>query len=241
MKKLILVAVLFVAITGGIYLIAADHIDAPAVGSLTTGTTLEDIADYYAFESAENSDNYVFASTYLSLTAPSATGGASFDENVMYEINIDNDGDFIEDLVIQTIFRDGSVIVFGPTAPATTGLNSVIENDGIRVEAQITPYQSDPIIGESQGIRIFAGPREDPFFLDFFRFRDVVNGAGADAGLPNVEDPRFGENYVTSFAEPGEAMDTFAGTNVLAVVIELPKSMLQGTTINTWIESKRRM
>ena len=99
----------------------------------------------------------------------------------------------------------------------------------------------DPIIGENQGVKVFAGPREDPFFLDFFRFRDVVNGAGANANLDNVEAPRFGDTYVTSFASEEEAVDTFAGTNVLAVVIELPKTMLQRTTINTWLESKRRI
>ncbi|MEL7006148.1 MAG: DUF4331 family protein, partial [Bacteroidota bacterium] len=150
MKKLFLVAACCAVTLGGVYLIAADHIDAPAVGTLADGTTAEDIADYYAFESAENSDNYVFASTFLSLTAPSATGAASFDENVMYEINVDNDGDYVEDLVIQMIFRDGNIIVFGPTAPTAAGLNSTIERGGIRVEAEVTPYQADPIIVENQ-------------------------------------------------------------------------------------------
>ncbi|MEO1053741.1 MAG: DUF4331 family protein [Bacteroidota bacterium] len=239
MKRLLLIVpAVVIAAMCGVYLIAADHIDAPAVGTLAEGTTVEDIADYYAFD-GENDDNYVFVATVLSLTAPSASGAASFDKDVMYEINIDNDGDFLEDLVIQAIFRDGNVIVFGPTAPGSTGLNSQIENGGMRVEAQVTPYGDNPIIGESNGVRIFAGTREDPFFLDFFRFRDVVNGAGDNAGL-EVEDPRFGMEYATSFRDAENAEDTFAGTNVLALVVELPKTMLGGPTINTWLESKRR-
>ena len=43
----------------------------------------------------------------------------------------------------------------------------------------------------------------------------------------------------SGFNNPGS--DTFAGTNVMSIVVEVPKSMV-GTsgTINTWVESKRK-
>ncbi|MBV6645637.1 MAG: DUF4331 family protein, partial [Cyclobacteriaceae bacterium] len=121
MKKLILGTAL-IAAAATIAIFAADHIDAPAVGTLDDGSSVDDITDFYAFESPENSDNYVFVANVLGLTAPSATGNVAFDENVMYEFNIDTDGDNIENQVIQVIFRDGKVISFGPTAPTQTGL-----------------------------------------------------------------------------------------------------------------------
>lgn len=239
MKKLIWTVLLLTSVAGGIYLIAADHIDAPAVGSLSTGSTTQDITDYYAFESPANSDNYVFVCNVLGLTAPSSTGDATFDENVMYEFNIDNDGDHVEDLVIQTIFRDGKVIVFGPVAPAAAGLNSSVQNNGTRAEAMITAYGSEPEVGEASGIKVFAGPRDDPFFMDFFKFVDIVNGVGANLGL-DVADPANGSAYSTSFDDPGA--DTFTGTNVLSVVVEVPKSMLgSSTTFSSWVESKNKL
>ena len=167
MKKILLGLTVLATLTIGIVLYAADHIDAPAVGSLSTGSTAADITDYYAFESPSNSDNYVFVCNVKGLTAPTATADASFDENVMYEINIDNDGDNVEDLVIQALFRDGKVITFGANAPAASGLDSKIVV-GSKVEADVTSYGSPASIGESGGVKVFAGPRDDPFFMDFF-------------------------------------------------------------------------
>lgn len=241
MKRFFLIMMAVVTGASFIYLIAADHVDAPAVGSLTEGSTIADITDYYAFESPSNPDNYVFVCNVLGLTAPSATGDASFDEDVMYEFNIDTDGDNVEDQVIQAIFRDGNVIVFGPVAPGSAGRTSMIAYTGTRIEAPVSTYGNDPEIAEANGMKLFAGPRDDPFFFDFFRFVDIVNGAGNALGL-DVPEPADGQAYATSFQDPG--MDAFAGTNVLSVVVEVPKSMIgdAGTTsFNSWLETKRKM
>ncbi len=127
----------------------------------------------------------------------------------MYEVNIDTDADNVEDLVIQAIFRDGKVIVYGPVAPSASGTSSKIENSGPRTEVEVTAYQSTAVVGEANSIKLFAGPRDDPFFMDFFRFVDVVNGAGASLGF-DVADPADDTAYATSFSSPGA--DTFAGT-----------------------------
>ena len=154
----------------------------------------------------------------------------------MYEFNIDNDGDNVEDLVIQTLFRGDRVIVRGPVAPSTTGLSSNVASTDRRVETMVTPYGSDPISSTNAGITAFAGPRDDPFFMDFFKFVDIVNGAGVALGLDRPA-PANGNAYATSFDATGT--DTFAGTNVMSVVVEVPKSMLgSSNTFSTWIESK---
>jgi hypothetical protein len=41
------------------------------------------------------------------------------------------------------------------------------------------------------------------------------------------------------FNTPGA--DTFAGTNVLSIVVEVPKALIGGSgTINTWVETKTK-
>lgn len=197
--------------------IAADHIDAPAVQGGTS-----DITDFYAFQ-GENTSNIAFVANVQGLLGSGTdTQNAAFDENVLIEFNIDTDQDNVEDLVIQAIPRDGKMYVFGPVAPSQTGLNSSIASSTAnQVAVDITPYGQSAIVETSGGISAFAGPRDDPFFMDFARYGQIIGG------------------METSFANPGA--DTFAGSNVMSIVVEVPKSMIGGSgTINTWVESKRK-
>jgi hypothetical protein len=122
-KKNMLLTATFMILTVAGILWAADHIDAPAVSSTTS-----DITDFYVFQSPADNNNMVFVCNIQGLLDPTATQSANFDENVMIEFNIDNSGDFIEDLVIQALIKDGELIVYGPVAPATTGLISQVES-----------------------------------------------------------------------------------------------------------------
>lgn len=213
-KTKILLGLSFAGILG-LTLIAADHIDAPAVTN--TGA---DITDVYAFQGA-NTDNLVFVANLQGLLSPTATADATFDENVLTEINIDNNGDNVEDLVIQAIPRDGKMYFFGPVAPGTSGLTSTVETANPLGSVKITSYGSEAITSTSNGASFFAGPRDDPFFFDLGTYQAIL--AGSASGFNN----------------PGT--DTFAGTNVLSIVVEVPKAMLGGTgTLNTWVETKTK-
>lgn len=214
MNKIKIISMAFILLLGLVFM-AADHIDAPSVQGSTA-----DITDFYAFQ-AENSSNLVFVANLQGLLSPAATATASFDENVLVEFNIDNTGDFIEDLVIQAIPRDGKMYFFGPVAPTTTGKTSTILSSARQTEVEITSYNNAAIITNNGGIRAFAGPRDDPFFMDFAQYGAIIGGTA------------------TGFNNPGT--DTFAGTNVLSIVFEVPKSMI-GTsgTINTWVETKQK-
>lgn len=212
-KSKILMVVAIVAITGFIA-IAADHIDAPAVSGGTS-----DITDFYAFE---DGDNMVFVANVQGLLSPVDTESAAFDENVMVEFNIDTDGDAVEDLVIQAVPKNTKMYFIGPVVPNQTGLTSDFSPENFKDanSVQITPYGSNAIVRSKKGISIFAGPRDDPFFFDFGQYSAVLNGA------PGFNDP---------------GTDSFAGTNVMSIVVEVPKSMLgNGTSINSWVESKRK-
>jgi hypothetical protein len=203
---------------GSLIVFAADHIDAPAV----SGTNV-DITDYYAFQSPENNDNLVFVANTQGLLSPSATGDANFNSNTMIQFNIDNSGDNIEDLVIQVIFADGKAYAYGPVQPSLTGLTSGVEFDAVnQISVDITPYGSEANIASENGMKLFAGPRDDPFFMDFAQYNEIIAG------------------NASGFNNPGD--DTFAGTNVMSVVVEVPKSALgSSSTINTWVSSKTRI
>lgn len=213
-KSKILLGTIIIAIIG-LITVAADHIDAPA----TMGTSA-DITDFYAFQ-AENTDNLVFAANLQGLLSPTATATAAFDENVLVEFKIDTNNDNVEDLVIQAIPRDNKMYFFGPFTPSSTGLSGSINEMATKSSVAITPYGTNAIINTENGMKMFAGPRDDPFFMDFARYGEIIAG------------------NATGFNNPGS--DTFAGSNVLSIVIEVPKTAIGGSgTINTWVTTKTK-
>ena len=212
--KLFLASAALVAIITGGILFAADHIDAPAVTNQST-----DITDLYVFR-GQDQNNLVFVANTQGLLSPTATSNAKFDENTLIEFNIDNNGDNVEDLVIQAIVSNGKMKVYGPYAPLQTGSKSVIDNSYFTVQTDVTPYGQQPIVGNQKNVRVFAGPRDDPFFFDLNQYGKILGG------------------QATGFNNPGT--DAFKGTNVLSIVVEVPKSMLGGTeNLNVWVESKK--
>ncbi len=219
-NKILLTGFIVVAIASAGILVAADHIDAPAVTNQPT-----DITDLYVFR-GQDPNNLVFVANTQGLLSPGMTAAAKFDANTLIEFNIDVNNDNREDLVIQAIYDAGSnrMKVYGPIAPSEVGTRSKIEGN-LTVEAGITPYGSAPVIGtSSNGIRAFAGPRDDPFFFDLTAYQRIIAG------------------QATSFPNPG--VDAFKGTNVLSIVIEVPKSLLGTVTsnnVNVWVESKKKI
>jgi len=186
-------------------LIAADHVDSPSVAS-----TSSDIADFYAFEGADQDATVFVVNVQGPLTPGSATTDATFDENVMIEINIDNTGDFIEDLVIQAVARDGKMYFSAPKAPNMVGtMSSITTNDGFTA-VDISSGSTETVETTAGGMKIYAGARRDPFFLDFNRFNAIASGSVAPEG----------------FLPPSEASDFFENLNVLSVVAEVPNSLL---------------
>lgn len=215
MKKSKIYLGLSLVALSGLVLIAADHIDAPAV----TGNA-SDITDFYAFQ-GQDTNNMVFVVNTQGLLSPSATAAAKFDENVMTEINIDNTGDNVEDLVIQAIRKGNMMYFFGPVAPGTTGKTSTIKTAAQIGSVEISTYGQSAIISSQNGYKFFAGPRDDPFFFDLGQYQAILGGTAP------------------GFNNPGT--DTFAGTNVLSIVVEVPKSSLgTAATLNTWVETKRK-
>ena len=215
MKKTKIVLGLSLVAISGLVFMAADHADAPAV----TGNA-NDITDVYAFQ-GQDTNNMVFVINTQGLLTPGASATAMFNENTLIELNIDTNADNVEDLVIQAIRKNDNMYFFGPVAPGTTGVTSTIKTTAAAGNVEITKYGSTPIIGTSNGMKFFAGLRDDPFFFDLNQFKKILAGTA------------------TGFSSPGT--DSFAGTNVLATIIEVPKSLLGASaTINVWAETKQK-
>jgi hypothetical protein len=215
-RKVVIMISCAVLIVGGM-LYASDHMDAPAVKGQTT-----DITDLYVFE-GKNTNNLVLVGNSQGLLAPSATAAAQFDPNTLIQFKIDNNGDNVEDLVIQAIYSNGSMYFYGPARPSLTGLRTKIEESSLIGSVTVTPYGAQPIISTcSNGIKLFAGPRDDPFFFDLNQFHKIIGGTA------------------TSFNNPGS--DTFAGTNVLSIVIEIPKDLLHATSgkLGVWLTTSSK-
>ncbi len=234
----------FYALLGGVGIvlatitfIAADHIDSPSVAS-----TSVDIADFYAFEGDDPNSTVLVATMQGPLTPGSVTTNAQFDEDVVVEFNIDNTGDFVEDLVIQAVRRDSVMYFFGPSIvdPANAGLQSMINVDDFSGQVGISTVDETFTTTNDDGITFFAGPRRDAFYFDFNQFNQVVSGAAAPVG----------------FLPPAEASDFFENFNVLAVVVEIPNALLGDApphvagavginglpnAYNVWITTKRKI
>jgi hypothetical protein len=128
----------------------------------------------------------------------------------------------VEDEVIQAIYSGTTMNFYGPVKPSMTGIRSKLEG-AITASVAVTAYGSAPVTaGNAAGIKVFAGSRDDPFFFDLDQYHAIL--AGKASGFNN----------------PG--MDAFAGTNVMSVVVEVPKKLLNSTgKINVWLTTKKKV
>jgi Domain of unknown function (DUF4331) len=81
---------------------ASSHREAP----LISNDPLADNTDVYAFVSPRNPDRVTLIANFIPFEAP--YGGPNFfkfDDNVLYEVMIDNDADAVDDVTFQFLFR----------------------------------------------------------------------------------------------------------------------------------------
>ncbi|MBI4521876.1 MAG: DUF4331 family protein [Gemmatimonadetes bacterium] len=200
------------AVTGTI---ASDHQDTPEVEL----SPRMDINDIYAFPGSSD-DRIVLVMTTSSPITPGQSSGAVFDPNLLYQFKIDNSGDARADRVIQVTFRgrgnDQTVEVRGPMAPNEQGTQNTILDTSPAISGRI-----GQTLGSASGMQVFAGLRDDPFFIDleqFFRILPDRKPATGDLSkLPAAPS-------ASAFRKPG--IDFLKSINTLAIVIELPESQL---------------
>jgi hypothetical protein len=200
---------------------SSDHQDTPEVEL----SPRMDINDVYAFPSKSDPANrIVLVMTTSSPLTPAQSASAAFDMDLLYQLKIDNTGDGIEDLVIQFTASDNTtsqaISMRGPVAPVMIGATTTNVN--------VAPAVSGPIntvLGDPNGIQLFAGVRDDPFFLDLEQFFCIIPDRKPATG-PLALPCATGTPGANGFRPAGSAVDYLNGYNTLAFVVELPKTML---------------
>ena len=216
-------------------IIASDHQDTADV-ELNPSM---DMTDVYAFPGSAPGRIALVLNSWAFLTpAEAAPGVTSFDDNLLYQFKIDNTGDAIEDKVIQVVFHGSgasqTVEVRGPMAPPVSGaMGNTLSTAKARVSGTVAT-----VLGSASDMQVFAGPRQDPFFIDLEQFFRIIPDrkpvTGPLSTLPSTPS-------ASGFRTPANAVDYIAGSgghpfNVMSIVIELPSAELRGATdkIGIW-------
>lgn len=202
-----------------------------------------DISDVYIFPKPDDASRVVLVMCVRPLIPAGQANTVSFDPDVLYQFKIDNSAtlDGVEDLVIQAKFGapgpNQTVAISGPAAPGTTG-----SANNTQLTANTTAGTKGTPFNPTANMRVFAGPRKDPFFIDLDRF--LIEGAKSNSGDPQVILPDRGvpaglaqppadpnQAMSTTFRNPG--VDFLANLNVLSIVVEVPKSQIARRNGNT--------
>jgi hypothetical protein len=182
----------------------------------------QDMTDFYAFPGATG-DRITLVLNSWPVITPAQAGTVTFDPNLLYQIKVDNTGDAVEDKVFQITFTgtgaSQQVQVRGPMTPPVIGaMNNTISTADPVVSGAI-----NTTLGSSTGVQVYAGVRDDPFFIDLEQFFRILPDrkpvTGSLAALPSAPS-------ASAFRPAGQAVDFLAGFNVLSIVIELPTAML---------------
>ena len=196
---------------------ASDHQDTPFVEL----NQRYDVNDVYAFPNPTDGSRVVLVLGTSSPLTPAGTPNAAFgaEDEVLYQLKVDNTGDAREDLVFQFTFTGPpgaqQVRMRGPVAPAQVGIANTLVGD-----ASLTGAVGQSL-GSPAGMQLFAGPRDDPFFIDLEQFFRILPDRRPATGPLSL----IAQGPLT-FRPAGQAVDFLAGFNDLAIVVELPTAML---------------
>jgi len=219
---------------------ASSHREAPLISK----DPAADNTDLYAFVSPDKPDTVTIIANYIPLEEPA--GGpnfAAFDDDVLYEIKIDNTGDGKEDIAYQfrfnTRLRNPNTFLYatGPIASLddknwntpqfydvtrvkngkADKIGSNIPTPPVNVGPRSTPnYEalaSAAVRKIQDNVTVFAGQRDDPFFVDL--------GSIFDLGGLRPFNPA---HLVPLDAGPG--IDGVGGYNTHTIAIQVPSKDL---------------
>jgi hypothetical protein len=188
---------------------AADHLDPPARTNPNNDSTPDvpaDIADLYVFHDATKVNMIV---TFGGPSSPSLP--AQFDPNVLYTLAISNQAPRTTiDIPITFQFARETGTTDGPWGVRVRGVPGVTGDIIGSVERTL----------QKDGVRVFAGLTDDPFFFDSQGLRE-----SREMGTL-----RFRNNR-----------DFFGAQNITVLVIEIPRERLENgsNVLDIWTSSDR--
>lgn len=237
---------------------ASSHREAP----LITEDPVADNTDVYAFVSPDDPDTVTLISNWIPFENPAAGPNFyRFGKDVLYQINVDNNGDAVDDVTFEFRFSDHIrnpdtfLAATGPieslddpdynlhqtysVAVVKGGERTVLANDLLVPPSNIGPrstpdYPSlanEAIHELNGGISVFAGQRDEAFYVDLGSVFDL-------GGLRP-----FNEAHAIPLpAEPGK--DSTAGFNVHSIALKVPTEYLtvsdEQPVIGVWSTTYRR-
>ena len=193
---------------------AADHGDGP----FASNNASADLADVFFYLDPNNNEKAVLELTVRGFIVPGeAVNFGIFDPAVTYEFRLEETGDAIPDATITITFspRTSTAIAQMATVTMTRGDTTVFTflaqatNPSLLID---TPPEQVVTTDSASGVSFFAGEVDDPFFFDIPAFSAFV--ASVLAGTP---DPTLFDR----------GRDTFAGYNIMAIALSIPKDLLQ--------------
>ena len=214
---------------------ASSHREAPLISQ----DPAADNTDLYAFVSPDAPNTVTIIANYVPLEQPAGGPNfASFGDDVRYEIKVDNNGDGEEDVTYRFRFKTttGNPNTFlyntGPIDTLSDSDWSVrqtytvtrINHHGAKVlgkDIPVPPVNIGPrstpgydalagaAIAELPGAKVFAGQRDDPFYVDLGSIFDL-------AGLRP-----FNSLHDIPLAD-GEGVDGVGGYNTHSIVLQVP-------------------
>ena len=191
---------------------AADHRDGPTFGSFQGA----DVDDVYFFLNPNDNSKVILAMSLKGPIVPAENASAGFfDSTLRYRFSVENTGDAAGDLFFEITFSKQT----SRTAPQT----ATIKQNGVTLFTANTTVSSStattapsPLVttDPSTGIAMFGGLRDDPFFMDVPAELRYQNSLLSNAPNPSHFD---------------RARDSFAGYNVMMIVLSIPASRLRGS------------
>ena len=254
------------AVTGAVLLSLVAHASSHREAPLISMDPMADNTDLYAFRSPDRPDTVTIIANYIPLESPA--GGPNFpafDDTVLYEIHIDNDGDAEDDLTYQFRFdtdtRNPDTFLYntGPinsnddpnwNRPQTysvklvkaghgrDGHDSLLgahlttppDHIGPRSTPNYAALASAAVHSLPGGIKVFAGQRDDPFFVDLGSIFDL-------AGLR----PFNPLHLIPLPASPGHDGVARYNTHSIAIQVQIDQLVVPGRpTIGIYASASRR-
>lgn len=188
---------------------AADHLDPPARTNPSNDSTPDfpaDIADLYVFHDATK------VTMIVTFGGPAAPGlPARYDPDVLYTLAISNKAPrTTADFPITFQFAQEAGVADGPWGVRVSGVPGVTGDITGSVEREL----------EQEGVKVFAGLTDDPFFFDSQGLRE-----SRETGTLRFRNDR----------------DFFGAQNITAFVIEIPRDRLENgaAALDFWTTSDR--
>lgn len=184
------------------------HLDSP----LARQDIRLDITDLYVFGGQTG--------TVLIINVCHSLGGAvaapGFHPEGRYEFKVDLDGDAVEEITYRVTF--GEVSADGGQSFSVHRISGLAAVDPFAAGVPVVQGQTGTAITNAHGVRAWAGPAGDPFWIE----PDVLHAVGHA-----IQD---GTTLTLGDWHPSQATNLFAGTTVYSLVVELPEAELTPRT-----------